>query len=224
MATTTTTATATGAVARGGHPTGSTHGQLGRRFGGGFVTRSLLDPDTITRLADEAGARRAAADLQETLLDDLADRRGGQPARRLRSTQGGPVQDAVYADPEVARRLSRVTGRRITQAGNRGSYSYYEGGHFLALHRDIPTCDLSVITVLLDDSDPADPRGGLLFYPDRCDEPLSTIRDTPRGGARVLKPSRGETIVIAGGEAAHRVLPMAPGTTRVISVLCFRAI
>lgn len=202
----------------------ATNDRIGSSFGGAFVTRSLLDTATVARLADEAAAERRAADFQETLVDDLADHRGGQPARRLWSAQGGQFQDTVYAAAEVARKLSRVTGRAVTPAGNRGSFSFYEGGHFLGLHRDIPTCDLSVITVLSDDSDRDDPAGGLLIYPDRCDEPLSAIREAPRLGARVLKAGPGDTIVIAGGEVAHRILPMAPDTTRVISVLCFRVV
>jgi hypothetical protein len=198
--------------------------RVGTRFGGAFVTRSLFDTATIARLAEEAAAARPTADFQETLLDDLADRRGGQPARRLWTAQGGPVQDAAYADADVALKLSKVAGRPIAPAGNRGSYSFYvDDRHFLGLHRDIPTCDVSVITVLFDDSDPTDPAGGLLCYPDRCHEPLSAIRATPRDGARLVKPRAGETVVIAGGEVAHRVLPTAPGTSRVISVLCFRA-
>lgn len=208
---------------RSARVTDTPRGRVGHRFRGAFVTRSLFDADAIRRLAAEAARGRAGADHQETLVDDLYDGRGGQPARRLLSTQGGPVQDAGYSDADVTRKLSSVTGLDVRQSGGRGSYSFYEGGHFLALHRDILTCDLSVITVLSDDSDPKDPAGGLLFYPDRCDEPLSAIRHTPRDGAHVLKARPGETVVIAGGEVAHRVLPMAPGRTRVISVLCFRA-
>lgn len=198
--------------------------RVGATFGGAFVTRSLFDATTIARLSSEATRSRPAADFQETFVDDLCDGRGGQPARRLLSAQGGPVQDAAYADAGVLRKLSSVTGLEVSPAGGRGSYSYYTGGHFLALHRDIPTCDLSVITVLHDDSDPSDPAGGLLIYPDRSDERLSSIRATPRDGACVLKPRPGETVVIAGGTVAHRVLPMPAACERVISVLCFRAV
>lgn len=200
-------------------------GRVGARFGGVLVTRSLFDHAVIGRLSDEAEAARDDADFQETLIDDLADQRGGQPARRLWSVQGGPVQDAAYAAEAVIRKLSALTGRAVEPSGGRGSYSYYLGDrHFLGLHRDIPTCDLSVITVLYDDSDPHDPRGGLLYYPDRCDELLSTIRERPRDGARVAKPRPGDAIIIAGGEVTHRVLPTAPDATRVISVLCYRVL
>lgn len=199
-------------------------GVVGARFGGLTVSRSLVAPATVARLLAEATRQRPGATRQDCAVDDLADERGGQPSRLLWSAGGGPEQDAMYADPEIARKLTALVGFPVVPSGNRGSYSYYAGdGDFLGLHRDVNTCDITLITVLADESGRADPRGGLLAYPGRCGEPLSAIRATPLDGAQVHKPAPGSSVVIAGGEVAHRVLPTAPGPERVVSVLCFEA-
>ena len=199
-------------------------GRVGARFGGVTVSRSLVPGDVVRALLAEAMAVRPDGELQETLDDDLADGRGGQPARRLVTALAGPVQDRWYSDPELSRRLAALAGRPVAPSGTRGSYSFYEGeGSFLGLHRDIDTCDLTVITVLHDDGGPADPHGGLLCYPSRCHEGLSAIRATPLDGVVVAKPPTGSSVIIAGGEVAHRVLPTSHHGARIVSVLCFRA-
>lgn len=200
-------------------------GSIGARFGGVFVTRNLFGSGDTSGLLHEAHVNWNQATLQDTAIDDHADGRGGQPARRLWSGPGGPIQDALYHDPEVARKLAGLVGRPVRPAGSRGSYSYYtDRRQFLALHRDVVTCDLTTITVIYDTSSPADRQGGLLCYPDRCHEPMSAIRGNPARGARVVKAPVGTTIILAGGEVAHRLLPVAPGTTRIISALCFEVV
>lgn len=204
--------------------TGMPAGHVGARFGGVTTSRSLVGDARCSRLLGEALRQRPEATRQQSGVDDLAEHRGGQPARSLWSAGGALEQDRLYADPEIARKLSVLVGLPVTPSGNRGSYSYYGGdGDFLGLHRDVNSCDLTLITVLADPTARDDPRGGLLAYPGRCGERLSSIRATPHDGARVLKPPVGSSILIAGGEVAHRVLPMPPGPERVVSVLCFEA-
>ncbi len=200
-------------------------GIVGVNFGGVLVTRSLFSAYTKELMLQEAHRSWNEAELQDTAFDDHADGRGGQPARRLWSGPGGPDQDQGYNDLDVSRKLSAVTGWPIRPAGSRGSYSYYtDNDQFLGLHRDVVTCDITTITVLADNSNERDPHGGLLCYPGRCNEPLSGIRADSDTGSCVLKAPAGSTIVVAGGEVAHRLLPVAQGTTRVISVLCFEAV
>ncbi len=190
----------------------------------GFAVVEWFDQATLAALCGEATAVYGEADYQETLVDDHADGRGGMPARSIWTAGGGPVQQAVYHDPELHRRLRVLCGVAMAPSGGRGSYSFYMGGAFLALHRDIVTCDLSMITVLSDTSDPADRGSTLVAYPDRNHEPLSSIRADQDRGAEPVHAGVGQTVLILGGIVAHQVLPTLASTQRVVSVLCFEAL
>jgi hypothetical protein len=135
------------------------------------------------------------------------------------------VQDAWYASDPLQQFLSAQVGLPVVPSGNRGSYSYYaRAGDFLDLHRDVETCDLAVLTALHDNSAPTDQSGGLVVYPGRIGEPLSAIRERSQEGAYLVKLLPGQTIVLLGGVLPHRVIPVAEGQLRIISVLCFRAL
>lgn len=193
------------------------------RRGGFAVSDDLVDGATAAALRAEAHASFAGADAQETWEPDLEEGRGGTPRRRLLTAGAGPAQDAFYAEPSVAAVLSDLCGVEVTPSGNRGSYSYYcRPGDFLGLHRDVPTCDVALITVL-HDSPTADQSGALVLYPGRIEEPLSSVRERPHEGAVVVRLRPGQTIVLLGGLVPHRVRRVAPGQARVISVLCYRA-
>jgi hypothetical protein len=195
------------------------------RQGGFAIYQGLPDAMTITRLYNEAAERYPHANIQEKSDDDFVEGRGGAPRRSLLMAEAGAVQDAWYNSAWLSNFLSTACGIPIVPSGNRGSYSYYaRPGDFLDLHRDIETCDVAVITVLSDNSDPSDQAGALVLYPNRFHEPLSTIRERPYDGAYVVKLSRGQTIILFGGIVAHRLLPVREGQARVISVLCFRAL
>ena len=183
-------------------------------------------PDTATFLAlrTEAWVAYDTADRQECDTDDGEAFRGGMPRRRLFSAGAGPAQDHFYHDPRLARSLSDLCGLTVTRSGSRGSYSYYASeGDCLDLHRDVETCDVTLITCLHDTSDPRSPSGALVLYPDRLTEPLSEIRARPDDGAVILKLMAGQSLVLLGGVVPHRVLPVVEGQARVISALCFLA-
>ena len=184
----------------------------------GFMTAA---PGQRTRQPREAGA--SGADSKPAPY--RPPRRGGKPPRRLLTGQGGPIQDAWYASSHLQRFLSAQLGLPVVPAGNRGGYSYYvSAGDFLDLHRDIETCDVTLITVLHDNSAATDESGSLVLYPGRIGEPLSHIRARPEEGAWPIKVLAGQSIVIFGGVTPHRVRPTAEGQTRIISALCFRAV
>lgn len=103
----------------------------------------------------------------------------------------------------------------------RGTYSAYAAGHFLALHRDIRTCDVSVITCLCDDGGES-ASGALRLYPRRCHEPLSAIGQAPDRDAIVVQLRPLQTLVIFGGIVPHEVLPVSGPRVRVTSLLCYQ--
>jgi hypothetical protein len=191
---------------------------------GFVVTDAIPDVATLDAMRQEAWAAYATADRQECDTSDEEDGRGGMPRRRLFSAGAGPAQDAFYHDPALSEQLSGVCGMRVRPSGSRGSYSYYASeGDFLDLHRDVETCDVTLITVLHDTTDTTSGSGALVLYPDRLDEPLSEIRATPDDGAAPLKLMPGQSIILLGGVVPHYVAPVEAGQARVISALCFLA-
>lgn len=198
-------------------------GPLGRA-GGVAVFADLPDQATIAALAAEAANAYAAGTRQDNPDADGADGRGGVPPRALASGPGGSVQDAFYASSALQHFLRELCGVAMLPSGNRGSYSYYvQPGDFLDLHLDIPTCDLTLITVLDDKSAPDDRNGALEAFPADVGVPLSAVRERGCSGGCVVKAPPGHTIAILGGLVPHRVLPLAAGSQRVISALCFQA-
>lgn len=193
------------------------------RQGGYGVYAGFPDAAICTQLYREASERYSTATAQENWDDDLEEVRGGTPSRRLLSAEAGPLQDQLYIAPWLLDLLSATCGVRISPAGSRGSYSYYvRPGDFLALHRDVETCDLAMITCLCETSDAPDASGALALYPDRIHHPLSTIRAHPDDGAVLVKLQPGQTILMYGGLIPHMLIPVREGQARVISVLCFR--
>ena len=191
--------------------------------GGVAVLDGLPDPATCNALALEARRAYPESTRQECTDGDDADGRGGRPRRALQTAPGGAVQDALYASPWLHATLSAHCGSLIAPSGNRGSYSYYvQPGDFLDTHLDVDTCDVTLITVLHDDTDPGDPAGGLAVYPYQLGGSLARIRRTPETGVAVVKARPGQSILILGGLVPHRVEPLGATGQRIISALCFR--
>jgi hypothetical protein len=192
--------------------------------GGVAVLDAVPDPGTCHALALEAHGAYGASSRQECADGDYADGRGGVPRRALQTAPGGPVQDGLYASPWLRAVLSAQCGTPVEPSGNRGSYSYYvQPGDFLDTHLDIDTCDVTLITVLHDDTDPSDRAGGLAVYPGRFGAPLRSIRAAPEAGVAIVKARPGQSILILGGLVPHRVEPLGQAGQRIISALCFRA-
>lgn len=194
------------------------------REGGFRVLDGLIDRPIRKQLLAEAVSRLPLAVACDVADSDAEEGRGGRPARAFLNTTGGELQDALYRAPELLAVLRRMTCASLAPTGDLGTYSFYvRPGDFLALHRDIVTCDLAVITCLQDAGAPPGNDGGKLsLYPGRLHEPLSNIRRTPNQGALRLRLAVGQTIVMFGGIIPHALLPVVAGQARVVSVLCYR--
>jgi len=193
------------------------------RAGGFAVVDGLLDEETFGRLtaeAIEAHNRAVLSDVAET--GDTAER-GGAPARHFASADGGPLQQSLYNAPALSALLSGYAALPVAPTGEAATFSYYAApGDFIDVHRDIVSCDLAVITCLLDNA-PHAAGGSLCVYPDRVEEPVASIRRSPTRGAALVHLLPGQTIVLLGGTLPHRVVEVAEGQQRVVSVMCFRA-
>lgn len=186
------------------------------------VYAGLVEPDLLRWLQAEAQAARPDATEACVIADEAAEWRGGIPARAFLTASGGPVQDAFYAADWLAGILSQLTGRLCAPTAGRGTFNYYaRPGDHLALHRDVESCDVAVITCLIR-RDPERAGGGyLLLYPECAGLPLTQAR---RAGAAAtpVDLAEGQTLIMLGGEVPHRLLPVGDGQERIVSVLCFK--
>ncbi len=133
------------------------------------------------------------------------DWRGGDPARSYAGATGGATQTSIFASPTLASYLSEVCGLRLKLAGV-GSFSYYEPGDFLALHRDIVTCDITLLTCLRDTATGTPDRQGLRIYPAYARVPLTQLRSDDAPAHIDVSLDRGQTAVLLGGIVPHEVL------------------
>jgi len=193
---------------------------------GGFdVFEGLIDTTTRNGMLSEALALLPEATDCEIQISDDEEVRGGTPRRRFANGRGGQLQQAFNTAPWLLDFLRGLTNPALIYTGEVGTYSYYlRPGDYLEIHRDIVTCDVAVITCLYDDSSVDQDGGRLCLYPERCMEPLSMIRATPQQGAAKIRLGIGQTIVMYGGIIPHALLPLAEGQTRIVSVLCFKAL
>ncbi len=195
---------------------------------GGFVLIDhLLEPSNLAQLQRESLALGSQASENLMLETDrsgfeLNFGRGGSPARKFSSTQGGAVQDAFYQSQVLITMLETLCQTRIKPTGARGTYSYYaQEGDFLALHRDILQCDLTLITCLFDHTKgAANSLGGVLrLYPNHKLQPLSSVN--PHSLSIDLRLEVGQSIALLGGIVPHEILPTSLGQIRIVGVLCF---
>ena len=193
------------------------------RAGGFRAFEGVHDRATFHALLNDALDRITRATASDEAQDDGEEVRGGRPARRFLTAPAGPIQAAAYGAPDMLALLSAAAGARVEPTGDAGTYSYYvRPGDFLALHRDVETCDLAVITCLRDTLDARRVDGALCLYPERCHEPLSRIRAMPALGALAIRVAPGQTLAILGGVIPHALLPVAPGQERIVSIVCYR--
>ena len=193
------------------------------RRGGYLVVPQLLHPHVVRAMFEEACVLFPTANEEHRDGTDDEDWRGGLPPRRLLSAAGDRIQDQVYTAPALAWYLSELVGVPLCSSSNRASYSYYcRTGDYLAVHRDVEHCDVSVIVAISDNTDREAAGGELVVYPDRVDDPLSAVRADPEAGAVTVKLAAGQTLVIAGGMVPHAVRPMAPHQNRISAPMCFR--
>ena len=156
---------------------------------------------------------------------DTEEIRGGVPRRSFLNSSGGEFQRAFYNSPWMLDLLRGLTTPNVEPTGGNGTYTFYaREGDFLDVHRDIIACDVAVITCLRNEGVGVDNSGELCLYPGRLDEPISLIRATPNEGAVKVRLEERQTIVMYGGIIPHSLLPMGNGQSRIVSVLCYRAI
>ncbi|MGH9451988.1 MAG: hypothetical protein ACRD11_15870 [Terriglobia bacterium] len=192
------------------------------RAGGYLLIPGLIDEPTLRELIAEAQTVRLHARRTALHESDNTEGRGGNPARAYRTGPGGNLQWRLCGSPAMTETIAAVCGIAVEPTGG-GSYSYYEQrGDFLALHRDIVTCDLAMLTCLAQNAADGS-AGGLLVYPKHAHEPLSSARAASRAAAVRLWSGRGDTVALLGGIVPHEVVPMAPRQERIISVMCYRA-
>jgi len=193
---------------------------------GGFeVFQGLIDATITQEMLSEALSLLPEAIDCEVQSSDAEEVRGGTPRRRFANGRGGPLQQAFNTAPWLLDFLRGLTNPSLIYTGEVGTYSYYlRAGDHLDVHRDIVTCDVAVITCLYDNNSVDLDGGQLCLYPERCVEPLSVIRATPEQGATPVRLGVGQTIVMYGGIVPHALLPLAEGQTRIVSVLCFKAV
>jgi len=190
------------------------------RSGGYRVISGLIEEPNLSGLLAEAEEVRPSGGRSIVEESGGAEGRGGKPAHALRSRQGLNLHWNVHECSDLVAALGRICGVGVAPAGS-GTYSYYESpGDFLALHRDVIKCDVTVVTCLsLRVADV--PAGGLYVYPEYIHEPLSRVRAAGRAGGRAVPLAWGETIVLFGGILPHEVTPMAEGQERIVSVMCY---
>jgi len=191
---------------------------------GGFqIERQLFSKESLWAMFDEAC--RLFANSSEELREnsDIEEWRGGLPPRKLLTTGGGPVQDRLYRAHTLQVLLSQLIGVPVQASRDRAGYSYYcRPGDYLGLHRDVETCDISVIVVLSDNTDSQQEGGELILYPKKIQDPLSVIRQNPKIDAVPIKLAAGETCILAGGMVPHLVRPVGKGQYRITAPMCFK--
>ena len=194
--------------------------------GGYAVLQDFWDPRVHDAIAREAAVQYALASEHVIDRESSAQARGGDPARAFLSSPGGNTLQWAYGAVETAEALREYTGLAFTPTGASGTFTYYcRAGDYLGLHRDVVGCDLALITCI-ENTHWNRRHGGnnLWLYPERWQEPLSAIRRNPESGAVPLTLAPRQTLLFLGGLIPHFIDACLPGQTRVVAILCFRAI
>jgi len=190
--------------------------------GGALLIDQLMSDALLKTLFDECASRRPVAKDQVQTFSSQGRWRSADPARHLASADGGTSQMSFYQDASLHHTLSQWCGCRLKPTSGRGTYSYYDQpGHFLALHRDIRTCDVTLVTCL-HRVDSRSLSGALRVYPTSIRTPLEQI--DAEAPYRDLHPQQSQSVLLLGGCVPHEVMPAAEGFQRWISVLCFEMV
>ena len=185
---------------------------------GGATCITVGDPARLAAEARRCRVDAAEANVPAPAADDW-DR--GNPDRWIESVTGGDELYETMHSPELRRQLRALTGVEWEPLAQLGTYSYYcAPGHHLGVHREIVSCDLSVVVVCEISGDGS--GGRLVTYPKRVREPLSTIRSSLDVGGVPVDARPGQAAVLFGGIVPHRVEQIEGNRQRVVAPLCFR--
>ncbi len=191
--------------------------------GGYAVVSALFTQSEMAELRSEACTARPTGNRQVFAEFVPCEGRGGSPKRAFLSAPASQTQWRLFSAPPLMASIKRVTGLTVRPTGS-GSYTYYESaGDFLALHRDIETCDLALITCI-DENSTSSGGGRLLVYPQYITEPLSTVHLAGPAAATAVWLRSGNTILLLGGMVPHELTPTKPGEERIVSVMCFQVL
>lgn len=191
--------------------------------GGYGIYRGLIEPSWIEGMLLEATVGGQRVD-QVASGTDTEDIRGGQPARRIGCVEGGPRQDELFGSVALQRFVANEVGLPIRRCGTRASYSIYAGPQaHLDVHRDVPGCDLALITCLYD-SDPLAGEGAIDLWLDDLTTPLRNIRAQVERRRSRLALLPGDSLLIHGGMIPHRIPPHGADRLRIVSLMCFEIV
>jgi len=191
--------------------------------GGYLAVSGLIASGFLEALKAEAEPARRAGQRAIVPVSDSTEGRGGSPARAFRSSPGGEVHWALHGSPQLADALGQLCGVAMRSTGG-GTYSFYEQeGDFLALHRDVVSCDIALITCLTQRHS-EQPAGGLLVYPGRHCQGLSQVRAAGNAMGVSVSLLPGDTAILLGGLVPHEVTPVTAGQERVVAINCYRLI
>ena len=184
--------------------------------GGVLMMADLAGAQAVDELDGEAFSVRCDGKRNEWSVFDGTEGRGGNPRRAFTTAHASHVQWRIFSAPALVASVAQSCGLGVAPTGG-GTYTYYERpGDFLALHLDVLTCDLTVITCL---RDTGKDEGALVVYPQHS---LTRAREAGRCAGRPVAVRRGESAVLLGGFIPHEVTPMGPEQERIVSVMCYR--
>lgn len=188
---------------------------------GGILIIDFPGQEGLSALREEAIQVRSEARRNQWSGPDQTEERGGNPRRAFAGAHAGEVQWNLFSGATTLKAIVETCGLEAVPTGG-GTYSYYERpGDFLSVHRDIETCDLTLITCLWD-TGPAYRSGALFTYPEHIHEPIEAVRRSGKKSASAVSISPGQSAALLGGVVPHEVSPMAEGQERIVSVMCYR--
>ncbi len=191
--------------------------------GGYGIYPRLIEPKWIAGMLAEAMAGGQRID-QVASGNDTEDIRGGHPARQIACVEGGPKQDELFGSVALQSFVANEVKLPIRSCGMRASYSIYAGPQaHLDIHRDVPGCDLALITCLYD-SNPLAGEGAVDLWLDDLTTPLREIRANVERRRSRLALLPGDSLLIHGGMIPHRIPPPGTDRLRVVSLMCFEIV
>ena len=123
------------------------------RAGGFLAPAGFPGAAALSAIRTEAADALRDSERQEWPEPKPSDWRGGQPQRFLGGVTAGPRMNEMFARRETVAMLRGLLGANLRCAGG-GSLTVYERpGDRLGLHRDIETCDVTLVTCIWEEGE-----------------------------------------------------------------------
>jgi hypothetical protein len=181
------------------------------------VLPGLVTADEHGGLRREARSRRASATRNERPRPTLTPEGRALCAVRNWYADGGDVAQAVHRDG-LGPRLHQAFGELVDPSHS--SYLYYGQDDFLGVHRDHPTCELTVLMWLWG------PAGSVRFHPNLADvseEEILILAERYNGhpdGGIDIDLTKG-AVVVRGSEVPHHRPPHPHNEELTLATFCF---